>query len=143
MIVLDTNVVSELMCAAPAPAVTAWVRLRRTTELYTTSITLAEIGYGIDRLPDGRRKDLLRTTADEAFSRFEDHILPFDAASAAEYAPIVVHRDRMGSPIGGFDAQIASICRTRAATLATRNTGDFADVGIDVIDPWQARPPRR
>ncbi len=137
MIVVDTNVASELMKPAPSPVVAAWVRARSATELYTTSITLAEIGYGIQRLPDGRRKDLLKTTADDVFSRFAEHVLPFDAAAAVEYVGIVGRRDRAGTPIDGFDAQIASICRTREATLATRNLKDFKDTGIDVIDPWR------
>lgn len=124
------------MGPAPSPVVAAWVRARSASELYTTSVTLAEIGYAIERLPDGRRKDLPRTTADDVFSRFTEHFLPFDAAAAAEYAGIVSHRDRVGTPIDGFDAQIAAICRTRDATLATRNVKDFEDTGIDVIDPW-------
>lgn len=136
MIIVDTNVASELMKPAPAPAVQDWVRARGGRELYTTSITLAEIRYGIERLPDGRRKELLRSTADDVFIAFEDQILPFDAAAATEYASIVTHRDRAGLPIDGFDAQIASICRFRGAALATRNVRDFQGTGIDLIDPW-------
>ncbi len=138
MIVVDTNVTSELMRPSPSPVVAAWVRGHSATELYTTSITLAEVRYGIERLPDSRRKDLLITTAEEAFSAFTDHVLPFDAAAAVEYAGIVSHRERAGTPIDGFDAQIASICRTHNATLATRNVKDFENAGIVVIDPWQA-----
>lgn len=137
MIVVDTNVTSELMRPAPSPVVAAWVRGHSATELYTTSITLAEVYYGIERLPDSRRKDLLSVTAEEAFSAFTDHVLPFDAAAAVEYAGIVSHRERAGTPIDGFDAQIASICRTHNATLATRNVQDFENAGIVVIDPWQ------
>lgn len=136
MIVVDTNVVSELMRGAPSRVVAAWVRAHRPTDLYMTSITLAEIGFGIERLPDGRRKDELKTTADEVFSRFVEHVLAFDAAAAKEYAGIVGHRDRAGTPIDGFDAQIASICRARDGALATRNVKDFEDTGIDLIDPW-------
>ena len=136
MIIVDTNVASELMKPAPAPAVQDWVRARGGRELYTTSITLAEIRYGIERLPDGRRKELLRSTADDVFIAFEDQILPFDAAAATEYASIVTRRDLAGLPIDGFDAQIASICRVRGAALATRNVRDFQDTGIDLIDPW-------
>lgn len=137
MIVLDTNVVSELMRAAPSPAVEAWVRGRSPTELYTTSITLAEIGYGIARLPEGRRRTLLEATAEEVFSAFEEQVLAFDAVAARQYGQVVDHRDRLGAPIEGFDAQIASICRARNAVLATRNLNDFEDTGITVIDPWQ------
>lgn len=136
MIVVDTNVTSELMRPSPSPTITGWVRARSGSELFTTSITLAEIHYGIERLPDGRRKDLLRTAAEEVFSAFADHVLAFDATAAADYAGIVSSRDRAGEPIDGFDAQIAAICRVHGATLATRNVKDFHGTGIDVIDPW-------
>lgn len=137
MIIVDTNVASELMKPAPDPAVRDWVRAHQGTELYTTSITLAEIRYGIERLPAGRRKDLLKATADDVFAAFEDQVLPFDAAAATHYPVIVARRDRAGLPIDGFDAQIASICHTHDGALATRNIKDFQDTGVDVIDPWQ------
>jgi len=137
MIVVDTNVASELMRAAPAPVVAEWVRSRGARELWTTAITLAEIGYGIERLPDGRRRDLLRATADEIFAAFEDLVLPFDATAALRYPAVVSRRDRAGLPIDGFDAQIAAICQARGAALATRNIKDFQDTEIDLIDPWQ------
>ncbi|MGH3931640.1 MAG: PIN domain-containing protein, partial [Pseudonocardiaceae bacterium] len=82
MIILDTNVVSEIMKPSPAPAVRDWIRARRGGELYTTSITLAEVRYGIERLPAGRRRDLLKATADDVFAAFEDQILLFDAEAA-------------------------------------------------------------
>ncbi len=138
MIVVDTNVVSELMKAEPSPAVQTWVLNRGRHELRTTAITVAEILYGIERLPKGRRRTVLRRAAVDAFSRFADEILPFDAAAATIYAQIVDHRDRKGAPISGYDAQIAAICRTHGASLATRNIKDFADVGVDLIDPWTA-----
>jgi predicted nucleic acid-binding protein len=136
MIVVDTNVTSELMKPAPSTTVTAWMRARSAKELYTTSITLAEVLYGIERLPDGRRKDLFKTTALDLFSAFTDHVLAFDATAAVEYAGLVSSRERTGAPIDGFDAQIAAICRAHGATLATRNVKDFHGTGIDVIDPF-------
>jgi len=136
MIIVDTNVASELMKPSPSPAVQDWVRARRGDELCTTSITLAEIRYGIERLPAGRRRDLLKATADDVFAAFEDQVLLFDAAAAAHYPTIVTRRDRAGLPIDGFDAQIASICHTHDAALATRNLKDFQDTGIHLIDPW-------
>ena len=139
MIVVDTNVVSELMRPSPSAVVVDWVR-RSEQALYTTSITLAEIGYGIERLADGRRKQLLRSTAEEVFADFAERVLAFDAEAALVYAMIVSGRDRAGLPIDGFDAQIAAICRTHRAALATRNAKDFQDTGIDVIDPWQPDP---
>jgi len=137
VIVLDTNVVSELMRPSPSPLVVDWVRGHSERELYTTSITLAEIRCGIERLPDGHRKDVLKTTADDVFTAFEEHVLPFDARAAVQYATIVSDRDHAGLPIDGFDAQIASICRTHWAVLATRNRKDFQATGIDLVDPWQ------
>lgn len=104
MIIVDTNVTSELMRPAPSPVVVEWVRGHNTTELYTTSITLAEISDGIQRLPDGRRKDLLEAAAEEVFSAFADQVLAFDTAAARHYEPIVSRREGAGTPIEGFDA---------------------------------------
>jgi predicted nucleic acid-binding protein len=136
MIVLDTNVVSELMRPEPAPQVSSWVRSRDRRELRMTSITLAEIRYGIARLPDGRRKQVLLDTADDIFRVFSDQVLPVDEAAAEQYAVIASTRERAGKPIAGFDALIAAVCRSRGAALATRNLPDFHGTGIDVIDPW-------
>jgi len=138
MIVVDTNVTSELMKPSPSTAVTAWLRACSPSELYTTSITVAEVLYGIERLTDSRRRDLLRTVAEDAFSAFAAYVLAFDATSAVEYATLVSQRERTGAPIDGFDAQIAAICRAHGASLATRNVKDFHGTGIDVINPWQA-----
>jgi len=137
MIIVDTNVVSELMKPTPSEAVIAWVGARIGTELFTTSITLAEILYGIARLPEGRRKQLLSTTSSEVFAAFEDQVLPFDSSAAKRYSEVVQGRDKLGLPIDGFDAQIASICRAHGAALATRNLKDFRHTDVDLIDPWQ------
>jgi toxin FitB len=137
VIVLDTNVVSELMRPSPAPLVREWVSAQAPGELCTTAVTVAEIRYGLERLADGRRKQSLLAAATDLFAEFSEYVQPFDADAAVWYATIVAHRDRLGLPIDGFDAQIAAICRTRAAALATRNTRDFQQTGIDVIDPWQ------
>lgn len=136
MIVVDTNVVSELMRLSPALMVVSWIRSQPGHELYTTSITVAEIGYGIERLPEGRRKRLLQTTAEQVFATFAEHVLPFDAAAATQYAAIASAREQAGAPIDGFNAQIASVCRARQAALATRNLKDFHGTGVDVLDPW-------
>jgi predicted nucleic acid-binding protein len=138
MIILDTNVVSELMRPEPAPQVATWIRSRDGRELCTTVITLAEIRYGIARLPEGRRKRVLLDTADDIFRTFSDQILPVDEAAAQQYAIIASVRERAGKPILGFDALIAAVCRSRSAALATRNLPDFDGVGIEVIDPWAA-----
>ena len=139
MIVVDTNVIAELMKPEPNDSVRRWSLAQPAVELSTTAITVAEVLYGIERLPAGRRKDLLRDSAAEVFATFGDHVLAFDASAAGQYPAIVDGRDRLGRPIDGFDAQIASICRSRHAALASRNVKDFEHTGIDVIDPWQAR----
>lgn len=136
MIVADTNIVSELMKPAPAAAAVEWVRSCTESELYVTSITLAEVRHGIQRLPDGRRKAQLLATAEQIFAGFTEQVLSFDAQAATHYATIVCERDQLGLPIDGFDAQIAAICRAHLATLATRNLKDFRHTGIDLIDPW-------
>lgn len=136
MIVLDTNVVSELMRPEPAPQVASWVRNRDRRELFTSSITLAEIRFGIARLPDGRRKLALLDAADDVFRAFSDQVLPVDTTAAEQYAIIASARERSGRRISGFDVLIAAICRSRGATLATRKLTDFDGTGIDVIDPW-------
>ena len=137
MIVVDTNVVSEMMRAETAPAVLAWVDCQVPSQLYTTSITVAEIRYGIERLPAGKRRDELAAAASEVFMTFSEQILAFDLSAAVRYGPIVADRERAGTPISGFDAQIAAICQVHNATLASRNGKDFDGAGIDVVDPWQ------
>lgn len=137
MIVVDTNVISELMRPSPNPTVVDWVHMHSPRELYTTSVTLAEVRYGIERLDDGRRKELFTSTAEELFAAFGEYVLPFDRVAAIQYATIVSARDRAGLPIDGFDAQIAAICSTHKATLATRNVKDFRGTGVQIIDPWQ------
>lgn len=136
MIVLDTNVVSELMRREPADAVLGWVQAQSPPRLCTTSVTLAEVRYGIARLPNGRRKDLLVAAAEEVFTTFADRVLAFDAVCAVQYAEVVVAKTRGGAPISGFDAQIAAICRHHGAALATRDVSDFADTGLPLVDPW-------
>lgn len=138
LVVLDTNVVSELMRAAPDPRVQEWARGLPPAMVYTTSVTAAEVRYGIARLPAGRRKGLLLDAAADVFDALADRVLPFDAAAAGHYADIVVQRKQAGSPISAFDAQIASICRLSTASLATRNTDDFRDLDLDLVDPWLA-----
>ncbi len=137
MIVVDTNVIAELMKSEPHESVRRWSLAQPAAELCTTAITVGEVLYGIERLPPGRRKELLRETAADVFATYGDHVLAFDASAAAHYPLIVASRDRQGRPIDGFDAQIASICRSEPAALATRNVKDFEQTGIDLIDPWQ------
>jgi toxin FitB len=136
VIIIDTNVVSELMRPEPAPQVASWVRDRDRRELRTTAITVAEVRCGIYRLPDGRRKQVLLAAADDVFEAFADQVLPFDAAAADQYAIIASSRERAGKPIAGFAALIAAVCRAHGALLATRNVSDFDGTGIEIVDPW-------
>jgi len=136
MIIVDTNVASELMRPAPSERVQDWLREQPVEDLYTSAITVAEIRYGIERLPEGTRKVDLRAAAIEIFGAFADRVLAFDAAAAEQYSLIVSRRERLGIPIEGFDAQIAAICRVHGAALVTRNVSDFRESGIGVINPW-------
>jgi len=137
MIVLDTNVLSELMRPAPAPVVIRWIAGHATTSLFTTTITQAEILYGLELLPEGRRRHSLATAIEAIFREdLRDRILPFDSAAARVYGPIVAARRRSGRPISQMDAQIAAVARSREATVATRNVLDFEGCGVEVIDPF-------
>lgn len=140
MIVLDTNVLSELMRDEPAARVERWVDDQDSGELAVTAVTVAELRYGIARLPRGARRSKLAESADALVDRgFAGRILAFDHAAADHYADLAADRDRAGRPIATPDAQIAAICRARGATLATRNTRDFEEAGIGLVDPWTAR----
>jgi hypothetical protein len=136
MIILDTNVLSELMRPQPSPLVRDWIGQQVSDELCTTAVTVAEIRYGLERLPDGRKASLV-AAATEVFTALGEYIYPFDTNAAIAYAQIVARRDSLGLPIEGFDAQIAAICRTRGGALATRNGKDFEETGIEVVNPWQ------
>ncbi len=142
MIVLDTNVVSELMRPAPEPGVTGWVDSLDVSDILLTAVTAAELMYGVARLPNGRRRRELRAKVDGLLTEdFQDRILPFDALAATHYADIVAERGRSGLQISMADGQIAAICRNWNAGLATRNIGDFVDTGIELINPWDLATP--
>jgi toxin FitB len=139
VIVLDTNVLSELMRSQPAAAVFAWVAAQPKAALHTTSVNKAEILYGIAALPEGRRRVALAAAAEAMFTDdFVGRVLPFDEAAAVHYAEIVAGRRREGRPIEAFDAQIAATARVAGAELATRNVGDFAGCGLTLVNPWDA-----
>ena len=138
MIVLDTNVISELTRQTPAPGVLTWLDSLAVAEIATTAITAAELLYGVARLPDGRRKTELAAAVDGLLDDdFQGRVLSFGEPAARRYADIVSHRERLGRPIGVADAQIAAICRAVDATLATRNTDDFEETGIELVNPWK------
>ena len=105
-------------------------------ELHVTALTVAEIRYGIARMPDGKRKQDVMAAANKLLTAFAQRVVPFDLTAAARYGDLVASRESRGRPISVFDAQIAAVCQARSATLATRNVKDFEDTGIPVIDPW-------
>jgi hypothetical protein len=105
--------------------------------LFTTTISMAEILYGVELLPPGQRRDLLNTEAQAIFAEdFSGHILLFDEAAARSFSRIAAERRRQGRPIAELDAQIAAIAYTHGAALATRNTPDFDGCGVQLINPW-------
>jgi len=139
MIILDTNVISELMRAIPDPAVVGWLAAQPLPELATTTINLAEIRHGLARLPFGRRRrDLEMKFNSFALRGFSNRVLDFDATAADVYGDLVVGRERAGRRLEGFDGLIAAIAKSRALPIATRNTEDFEGCGIDTINPWSA-----
>ncbi|TCO56866.1 type II toxin-antitoxin system VapC family toxin [Actinocrispum wychmicini] len=140
MIVLDTDVISELMRRDPDDNVVRWVDRYPADEVFITSVTAAELAYDVARLPDSQRKTTLAVKVSELLTEdFQDQILPFDGAAAGYYGEIAAARAQQGRPISMADAQIAAICRRFAACLATRNTNDFVDAGIALRDPWADR----
>lgn len=137
MIVLDTNVISELMRSEPDGAVLEWFALQPITALFTTTVTEAEIFFGLALLPEGRRREALQNAARAMFEEdFSGRILPFDSDAAHAYAEIASARQLAGRPISQFDAQIAGIVRSRGAQLSTRNSRDFVECDIVLVDPW-------
>lgn len=140
MIVLDTNVVSEIIRPAPSEQVLIWISSQPALLLYTTSITQAEMLYGMEVLTKGKKKQSLEAALEGMFSEdFRDRILAFDPGCARHYAEIAAARKSLGRPISQFDAQIASIAKARKATLATRNIEDFTDCGIKLVNPWDSK----
>jgi predicted nucleic acid-binding protein len=138
MTILDTNVVSEVMLSAPCPAVLSWLsRVRAADQLFLTSITVAEILYGVELLPSGKRHDNLKADAEAMFTQdYSSRILVFDERAACAFAQIAASRRRLGRPIAELDAQIGAIASVHNATLATRNTADFEGCRIRLVNPW-------
>jgi predicted nucleic acid-binding protein len=137
MIILDTNVLSELMRANPDENVLAWLDSQNSQDLHTTAITVAELLYGVARLAHGKRKTALRGAIESMLEgELAGKILPFDHHSARAYATLVAECDARGRPVSSADAQIAAICHVHDAMLATRNGKDFVATGVPVIDPW-------
>jgi predicted nucleic acid-binding protein len=138
VILLDTNVLSELIRREPDEGVKRWLDSLDAAAVATTAITAGELLYGVARLPAGRRKKQLSDAVCDLIEEdFDGRVEPFDATAATHYATLVSDREQAGRPISVADAQIAAICRKLGATLATRNTSDFMDTGIKLVDPWR------
>lgn len=139
MIVLDTDVLSELMRPSPSPRVTNWIAKQPAPELFTTAITEAEILYGIELLARGKRREHLLAAAQAMFAEdLAGRIFDFDSDAAPAFAEIATHHRSLGQPINHADAQIAAIVRSKKATLATRNVVDFRNCGLVIVDPWKS-----
>ncbi len=137
MIILDTNVISELVRREPSPVALRNLRRLPSGDLYTTAITEAEIRFGLATLPRGRKHTALRNQLDLILKQeFAGRILPFDSAAAEAYASLVASRRLAGQPISIFDGQIAAIALIHGATLATRNVRDFKGLKFPLLDPW-------
>lgn len=139
MILLDTNVLSELMRAKPAPEVVAWIDSQPTSQLYISAITVAEILYGIARMADGKRKQSLLALATLMFDEdFAGRILSFDADAAIHYAGLAAESEAKGTVVDMADCQIAAIAVLHDAQVATRNVRHFDYLGVAIVNPWQA-----
>jgi len=139
MILLDTNVVSEVMRPRPESSVADWLDRQPSEELWTATAVLAELLSGIEVMPFGRKQIELRTAIEGMVAEdFQDQILFFDVAAARRYAQILSTRRRLGHPIHEMDALIAATALANGATLATRNTSHFENCGIQLVNPWEA-----
>ena len=139
MILLDTNVVSELMRSEPEPTVEAWVAGQPPKNLFLSTVSEAELRYGAAILPEGRRRETLLSSIEGMLrGAFGDRVLPFDREAARVYGDIAAMRRSSGRHVEPFDCQIAAIARSRGMTVATRNVSDFEGMGLDLVDPWPA-----
>lgn len=138
MILLDTNVVSEAMKPAPDDAVRAWLDEQAAETLYLSSVTVAELMFGIGALPKGKRKDKLADALDGVMKVFADRILPFDVDAARRYADLAVKARAAGKGFPTPDGYIAAIAASKDFAVATRDASAFDAAGVEVIDPWKA-----
>ena len=140
MIIIDTNVISELLRPTPEPAVEVWLSAQDGLSIYLTAISEAELRYGVAIMTSRKLRDGLSNVIDHILrDDMAGRILPFDSAAARAYADIADTRRSAGKQISQADCQIAAIARAHNAPVATRNTPDFEDCGIDLIDPWTAK----
>ena len=137
MIILDTNVVSEAMKPDPHPGVRAWLNAQAAETLYLSSVTLAELLFGIAALPTGKRKDMLAQALDGLLGLFRDRVLPFDTDAARRYADLAVTAKTRGRGFPTPDGYSAAIAASRGYLMASRDTGPYEAVGVSVINPWK------
>ncbi len=138
MIILDTNVVSEPMRPAPDERVLRWLAAQDASTLFLTAVTEAELRTGLALLPAGKRREALTAALEAVLTQdFAGRVLPFEGGAAARaYAAIQAERREAGRPIAMADAMIGAIARSRGMRVATRNTGDFAGTGVELVNPW-------
>lgn len=138
MILIDTNIISEMMKPSPDANVLNWIDGQEVAKLFISTVTLAEISYGLNVLPSGKRRESLEFAFDSAILKaFTGRILPFDESAAHHYGKIMGYRKKLGKPLGVPDGQIAAIALVNNAVLATRNIKDFLRCGIKVINPFE------
>jgi predicted nucleic acid-binding protein len=141
MILLDTNVISEIMRPRPDPRVAAWIQSLPRKEFWTSSVVVAELLSGIELMPPGRKQKGLREAIEAMLTEdFHGQILSFDLAAARHFGQILSARLRLGRPIDEMDAQIAATARVHGAAVATRNVKDFLACEISLINPWFDNP---
>lgn len=140
MIVLDTNVISEAMKPEPHAAVLAWLNNQVAETLYISSVTLAELLYGIAALPVGKRKELLAQALDGLMGLFRDRVLPFDVGAARHYAELAVTARSCGRGFPTPDGYIAAIAASRGFIVASRDTAPYKAAGVSVVNPWEVHP---
>ncbi len=138
MILLDTNVVSEAMKPEPHPAVRAWLNDQASETLYLSSVTVAELLFGIGSLPTGKRRDMLAQTLDGLMRLFRDRVLPFDIDAARRYAELAVTARVAGRGFPTPDGYIAAIAASRGFIVASRDTAPYEAAGVTIINPWEA-----
>ena len=138
MILIDTNVVSEAMKPVPDDAVRGWLDEQAAETLYLSSVTIAELMFGIGALPKGKRKDKLASALDGVMELFADRVLPFDIDAARHYADLAVKARAAGKGFPTPDGYIAAIAASKGFVVATRDTSAFDAAGVEVIDPWKA-----
>lgn len=137
MLLLDTNMLSEMMRPEPERKIVDWIVRQPSDELFTAAVCQAEVLAGLAIMPSGRRRTGLEEAARAMFTDdFDGRILPFDTEAAVGYAEIFAARRNVGRPSGTIDLMVAAIARVRGASVVTRNVADFEGVGVTIVNPW-------